>query len=1190
MKFIEGTPDIPDELVDETLAGDVVFLCGAGISRRTGLPLFKELTELIYTELGETFDDDPPEKESFEKKEYDRTLRALEKRLRRPGSATSPVRIACVAKLQIPAGENYPDHEAVVVLSRDREGRSRVLTTNFDTLFERAAAWRGEDWSSEAVKALPKPGGPRDFGIHHLHGRLADPKLGLAESDLILTSADFGDAYLRDGWASRYIEDRMRTATLVLVGYGAEDAALRLLLETLDVDRERFPDLNKVYALDRSSGGSASHWRAKGVIPLEFDSHDALYATLSAWARYVEHPSEFERTRVGEILAGAPGEATEFDRAQLRSLTRRGNAAALLMEANPSLAWLPALGELQLVRFDDRWLAAWIGENLHDPSAVSEVVARLGMFGPGVADTLTYSLNRSGDALAPFLRQSWTLLIRHMRNNQRGLTPASGWYDLLPAFERGDRSADTITRLTQLLKPALKIEKRFRLDDDEPEVATTVHDLMRVDYEPEENIAIDEVLSAWSVDTSPEANFQLVTALSHALDNTLDDAVDIGVESNRGSGLTDFDVASVAEHAQNRYRRGFLPIVRTIAEIWTRLAVKDPARALEFVTAWISSQHKLNHRLALFAAGNPAVPPDMVKKVLTALPRAELFLTAGTVELHRLLMNRWNDLTAEFRGAFEARIRSGPPADWFREGADVDRHIDRSRFDVIGNLLRAGIDLSAETRDLQETILQRWPEWKLRPEAQSGFHSWHEFSAERLLPDPEKLKDIPDQELVEVALRADAAADFGDGQNWRSLCEREPESAFRALLADAEHGRWRANAWRQLLLSAAIAADPVAAEQVTARLLQWPDASFSEIASYAAEWLGKPEILAQEALRWPLWDRLCASLPEEDADDIPDSDLFQKALNVPIGKLAEVLLQLMPSSEKDPLFAKETAPRLDALVEMPGRGGALARTRLAAELNFMFDRAPEWTTARLIPLFAWDAQDAQAVWAARQYSRFIGGARLFALTKGPFLQLFRRVEVPDEVIRTFAGWLVSILLANQTGDAKYDLSFVEARVALRRTSPSALQSVAHDLAEEMEKAKPDQKLVRWRYVVGPVFRGLWPQDVDLLSGTVTFKFLQILRATGEAFPEAADAILPFIVPEEREQGTAAYSLAKADEILFTSAPATMLDVVTAAVGKKPAGSVFDLQKILDRIAAAEPKLADGRKFQSLVQMARPRGS
>ncbi len=296
MKFIDGGADIPDELIDAVLAGDAVFLCGAGVSKGAGLPLFDELTARIYQDLGETYEHDAAERESFNKQEFDRTLRALEKRVRRPGSQRSPVRTSCAKHLQVPSLSEFPHHSSVLALSRDNEGRSRVLTTNFDTLFERAAADRNEEWFSESVKGLPKPGGPRDFGIHHLHGRIADAKLGLSESELILTSADFGDAYLRDGWASRYVEDRMRTATLVLLGYRAEDAALRLLLETLDVDRERFPDLKKVYALERRSPDSAAQWKAKGVTPIEFSSHEALYETLSAWAKYAERPRRIRTT------------------------------------------------------------------------------------------------------------------------------------------------------------------------------------------------------------------------------------------------------------------------------------------------------------------------------------------------------------------------------------------------------------------------------------------------------------------------------------------------------------------------------------------------------------------------------------------------------------------------------------------------------------------------------------------------------------------------------------------------------------------------------------------------------------------------------------------------------------------------------------------------------------------------------
>jgi len=149
---------------------------------------------------------------------------------------------------------------------------------------------------------MPRAGGDSDYGILHLHGRIADSLLGLQRSDLVLTSSDFGDAYLRSGWAARYIEDRMRLGTLVLVGYGAEDVAMRLLLETLDADRSRFRDLHPIYAIEKGQPGSASLWKAKGITPIEFPDYDAIYSTLSEWARYAVAPAEYRKKRIGEIL------------------------------------------------------------------------------------------------------------------------------------------------------------------------------------------------------------------------------------------------------------------------------------------------------------------------------------------------------------------------------------------------------------------------------------------------------------------------------------------------------------------------------------------------------------------------------------------------------------------------------------------------------------------------------------------------------------------------------------------------------------------------------------------------------------------------------------------------------------------------------------------------------------------------
>jgi hypothetical protein len=301
LKFLENGADIPDELIRAVNEGTAIFLCGAGVSMRAHLPDFKTLTERIYTRLGETWANEPAERNAVEEKQYDRALRALEKRTHFPKTA-SRVRSAVAELLGAPSCA-LPDHLAIVQLSRDAEGRPKLLTTNFDTLFERAAAAGGfTDVPSHAGKSIPKPGGERDFGILHIHGRNADVSLGLTQSDLVLTSADFGDAYLRDGWASQYIEDRMRLGTLVLVGYSAEDAAMRLLLETLDADRDRFRDLKNIYAIERGAQDSAALWKAKGITPIEFKEFDDIYQTLTEWARYAMDPVAYQTAKLSSIL------------------------------------------------------------------------------------------------------------------------------------------------------------------------------------------------------------------------------------------------------------------------------------------------------------------------------------------------------------------------------------------------------------------------------------------------------------------------------------------------------------------------------------------------------------------------------------------------------------------------------------------------------------------------------------------------------------------------------------------------------------------------------------------------------------------------------------------------------------------------------------------------------------------------
>jgi hypothetical protein len=103
----------------------------------------------------------------------------------------------------------------------------------------------------------------------------------------------------------------------------------------------------------------------------------------------------------------------------------------------------------------------------------------------------------------------------------------------------------------------------------------------------------------------------------------------------------------------------------------------------------------------------------------------------------------------------------------------------------------------------------------------------------------------------------------------------------------------------------------------------------------------------------------------------------------------------------------------------------------------------------------------------------------------------------------------------------------------------------------MEQAKLEDKVTRWRTVVGPVFQAIWPLDVELQTPASTFKLAQILRAAGEAFPEAADVIIPFIRPDNPRTHSTVFSIAEAPEALYASAPGKMLDLLVAVVEAAP---------------------------------------
>ena len=95
----------------------------------------------------------------------------------------------------------------------------------------------------------------------------------------MISSADFGRAYLAEGWASRFVRELRERYTILLLGYSANDPPMRYLLEGLR-SREG-AERTLIYAF-ATEGASASDeaWRDKGVTTIPYAPGDKGHGGL----------------------------------------------------------------------------------------------------------------------------------------------------------------------------------------------------------------------------------------------------------------------------------------------------------------------------------------------------------------------------------------------------------------------------------------------------------------------------------------------------------------------------------------------------------------------------------------------------------------------------------------------------------------------------------------------------------------------------------------------------------------------------------------------------------------------------------------------------------------------------------------------------------------------------------------------
>ena len=347
----ENGPAIPDELLNARDEGRVVFFCGAGVSlSKAGLPSFFQLAEAVLNDLGvpETAPVAKLLKEALESEgrvgvtgliSADRMFGLLERDFSRADIENS------VAKQLVPNDQNadyLSAHQTLIKLATTQQ-RTRLITTNFDRLFEDA----DENLSTEVYPQLPSLEQCEELnGIVYLHGYV-DKAYAKAESNgLILSSSDFGKAYLSDGWATKFIKEVVERYTVVFLGYSADDPPISYLLEALN---KRDQSSYKLFAFQENcSNDAAIKWEHKGVRPILFGEkkYHELWETLEAWAKRAENPDEWFNSIV-EMSRKGPRDLKPHERGQVAHI-------ASIDKGSKRFLVTPYLGAEWLCVFDNK--------------------------------------------------------------------------------------------------------------------------------------------------------------------------------------------------------------------------------------------------------------------------------------------------------------------------------------------------------------------------------------------------------------------------------------------------------------------------------------------------------------------------------------------------------------------------------------------------------------------------------------------------------------------------------------------------------------------------------------------------------------------------------------------------------------------------------------------------------------------
>lgn len=1193
IRFSEDGPEFPGELVDAIMDGDVVFLCGSGVSSPQ-LPDFKRLVELVYEDLD--LKKSPSEAVAFDSERYDEVLGSLSRRLVEGKILTRTVS----ELLAVPDKPDLHNHATILRLSRDRNNRIAVVTTNFDTLLERAVETLPDNASpkdiSFAGQSLPAPGMSDFGGIVHIHGRIVDKQLDLEQSQLVLTSSGFGDAYLRSGWASRFFFDLVRCKHIAIVGYRANDVPIRYILNVLEADRTRFSDLKRVYAFTGRNGDPKSavdSWQTLAVEALRYritenEGHNPLWSDLQKLAKYIERPRKSFQAHVKKILTQDFKDAGDQARKEIVWLLKE-----------PRYLWSDALSTIT----DSDWFDFLLETGLWTEEQIANVVAAWVNSDLESADRFGYALQWQRKLGKPFtdrmdrwlqdkigLSREWSVVWRLYSQAMPDLQD-----DLLGLRARkpfnGEILLDDDIRTTlSHLVPKLELRRSpIELDSNvDAQDLPPLHSLLGAELKLSDRYGAMEL--ADSLCKLPKYGLRILELASIELRSILELEKDLELISDE-QDHNDLFVPAVECHPQNENRDGKIYLVQLMSTILPKARESDRAGTLRVVHTWKNFPGRLGLRLYLHALRDAKLF-GANKAIRALISVRELDFWRMNREPALLIKDRAERAKKRLRLKLERRIIESSQThfdeydlilgetDWRKLARDKAAWLHLKMLESSGNLSPTGV------KELN-SIIERNADLNRATEHRDFFGAY--ISNPRIISgDSTQISQSEGPARLKIVHELFSSRDFEVRRGWRAYCDSDPEGALDTL-TKIEFDSKDTPLWKQLL--------------GTLASIDWNrEPRYDDLRSRALQFLFEVEV---EALQ-PLVGAICNVLRHNDRNQIarldewllrlwrlleqhPENhgssynDLFDMALNSSAGGLAYMLLREIHALEKTTGRPTEHHEQLvKAITDCQGNTGLLGCAMLVRNIRFIISRDLSIAIQRIGAVLSSDKNK---------------GKRLRTV-------LLQNAEVNPEVTVKFcrqilhgiqecnwnvgrssivAKWIIEPAVAEITNDVsnRWGITAAEAADALKSGCPAIRIGALEALHNHLEGTHYSPE-VAFDLITAPFFNQVWPKESKCRDPKQTRGLVHLAILTGDRFPDAIDLMRHYVCPTSPVDSGLYFIFESNVPQKF---PSETLDLLWIICGHGIAGHYYRLANLIDRLLEADPNLEADRRLQGLERLA-----